>query len=114
MEKVGGLHLGNHDIFINVAGGVKLDEPAVDLGIVSSIMSSFLDRPIDAGTVVCGEIGLTGEVRGIGQVPSRVREASRMGFTRCVLPRAASLEIPDPGITLLPISNIRELQESLF
>ncbi|MCX5850850.1 MAG: DNA repair protein RadA [Deltaproteobacteria bacterium] len=114
LEKVGGLHLGNHDIFINVAGGVKLDEPAVDLGIVSSIMSSFLDRPIDAGTVVCGEIGLTGEVRGIGQVPSRVREASRMGFTRCVLPRAASLEIPDPGITLLPISNIRELQESLF
>jgi DNA repair protein RadA/Sms len=114
MEKVGGLHLGNHDIFINVAGGVKLDEPAVDLGIVSSIMSSFLDRPIDAGTVVCGEIGLTGEVRGIGLVPSRVREASRMGFTRCVLPRAASLEIPDPGITLLPISNIRELQESLF
>jgi DNA repair protein RadA/Sms len=114
MEKVGGLHLGNHDIFINVAGGVKLDEPAVDLGIVSSIMSSFLDRPIDADTVVCGEIGLTGEVRGIGQMPSRVREASRMGFTRCVLPRTASLEIPDPGITLLPVGNIRELQGILF
>ncbi|MBW2638066.1 MAG: DNA repair protein RadA, partial [Deltaproteobacteria bacterium] len=93
LDKVCGFHLGNHDIFINVAGGVKLYEPAVDLGIVSSMMSSFLDRPIDPDTVVCGEVGLTGEVRGVNQVEARIREAARMGFNRCVLPRVMSSDL---------------------
>ena len=81
LDKVGGLHLGNHDIFVNVAGGVRLSEPAVDLGITAAIASSFLDRPIDPKTVVFGEVGLTGEVRGINQMEVRVREAERMGFS---------------------------------
>ncbi|GAI70435.1 unnamed protein product, partial [marine sediment metagenome] len=93
LDKICGLHLGNHDIFINVAGGVKVDEPAVDLGIVSSIASSFLDRSIDSGTVVFGEIGLTGEVRGISQMESRIKEAARMGFNRCILPRILSRNV---------------------
>ncbi|MBE9545945.1 MAG: DNA repair protein RadA, partial [Proteobacteria bacterium] len=79
LDKICGLHMGNHDIFINVAGGVKVDEPAVDIGIASSIASSFLDRPINSGTVVFGEIGLTGEVRGISQMEGRIKEAARMG-----------------------------------
>ncbi|HOO89554.1 MAG TPA: DNA repair protein RadA [Syntrophales bacterium] len=115
VEKVCGLHLGNHDIFINVAGGVKLDEPAVDLGIVASMMSSFLDRSIDAGTVVCGEVGLTGEVRGVGRINERVKEAFRMGFTRCILPETSSVDmLPETQIHQHAINSISALPEYLF
>ena len=115
MEKVCGFHLGNHDIFINVAGGVKLDEPAVDLGIVSSLTSSFLNRPIDAGTLVCGEVGLTGEVRSVGRLDERIKEGSRMGFTRCILPATSSGDtLPEMKMTRVPIDTIKDLTESLF
>ena len=115
MEKVCGLHLGSHDIFINVAGGVKLDEPAVDLGIISSLMSSFLNRPIDAGTVVCGEVGLTGEVRTVGRMEERIKEAARMGFSRCILPGASS-NGAEKGkqMTRVAIGTIKDLSEHLF
>lgn len=115
LDKICGLHLGNHDIFINVAGGVKVDEPAVDLGIVSSIASSFLDRPIDSGTVVFGEIGLTGEVRGISQMESRIKEAARMGFDRCILPKTLSRDVSSKtGMKLVKIGNLKDLLEQLF
>jgi len=115
IDRICGLHLGNQDIFINVAGGVKVDEPAVDLGIVSSLISSFLDRPIDSGTVVFGEVGLTGEVRGISQMETRIKEAARMGFKRCILPRTLSCEIvPPTKIKLFRIGTLRELLECLF
>jgi DNA repair protein RadA/Sms len=115
IDRICGLHLGNQDIFLNVAGGVKVDEPAVDLGIVSSLISSFLDRPVDSGTVVFGEVGLTGEVRGISQMESRVKEAARMGFKRCILPRALSCEITTgTKIKLFRIGTLRELLECLF
>ncbi|TFG38397.1 MAG: DNA repair protein RadA [Syntrophobacterales bacterium] len=115
LDRVCGFHLGNHDIFINVAGGIKLDEPAVDLGIVSSMISSFLDRPIDAATVVCGEVGLTGEVRGVNQLVSRIREAGRMGFTRCVLPRIPLSDIASKeNVELIEIATVKELLGCLF
>jgi len=115
MEKVCGLHLGNHDIFINVAGGVKLDEPAVDLGIISSLMSSFLNRSIDAGTVVCGEVGLTGEVRTVGRMDERIKEAARMGFSRCILPGASSNGAgTGTQMTRVAIGTIKDLSEHLF
>jgi DNA repair protein RadA/Sms len=115
LDKVCGFHLGNHDIFINVAGGVKLVEPAVDLGIVSSMMSSFLDRPIDSSTVVCGEVGLTGEVRGVNQVEARIREAARMGFNRCVLPRIVSSDLAvKEKMELVEIGTVKELLDFLF
>ncbi len=115
LDKVCGFRLGNHDIFINVAGGVKLDEPAVDLGIVSSMMSSFLDRPIDSATVVCGEVGLTGEVRGVNQVESRIREAARMGFNRCVIPRGMTSDFAvGEKMELLEVTAAKELLDCLF
>ena len=115
MDKICGLHLSNHDIFINVAGGVKVDEPAIDLGIVSSMASSFLDRPVDAKTVVFGEVGLTGEVRGISQMDVRIKEAVRMGFNRCILPKTLARDIAvGSRMELLKISNLRELLENLF
>ena len=86
MEKQLGMHLMGHDIFMNVAGGVKLEEPAVDLGAMAAVASSFLDKPIPSGTVVIGEIGLTGEVRAVGNLEQRVQEAKKMGFTRVLAP----------------------------
>jgi DNA repair protein RadA/Sms len=115
LDKIGGIHLGNCDIFLNVAGGVKVEEPAIDLGIVSALASSFLNRPIAAGTVVFGEVGLTGEIRGISQMEIRIREAARMGFVRCILPRTLSRDIlPETGMALIRIVSLRELTEYLF
>jgi DNA repair protein RadA/Sms len=115
LDKIGGLHLGNHDIFLNVAGGVRLSEPATDLGIAAAIASSFLDRPIDPKTVVFGEVGLTGEIRGINQMEVRIREAARMGFTRCVLPRTQFRGLDKAGaIELVRVGHLKELLAEIF
>ena len=115
MDKVCGLHLSNHDIFINVAGGIKVNEPAIDLGIVSSMAGSFLDRPIDPGIAVFGEVGLTGEVRGISQMEIRIKEAARMGFDRCIIPRTFSqVGSPEKKMKLIRINNLKGLLEHLF
>jgi DNA repair protein RadA/Sms len=80
------LHLVADDVFVNIAGGMSIDEPAVDLGVVSAVASSMRNRPIAQGTAVFGEVGLGGEVRGVAQANLRIREAEQMGFTRIVLP----------------------------
>src|SRR6188474_1120615 len=86
LEKRAGLHLVADDVFVNIAGGMTIDEPAVDLGIVAAVASSLRNRPIPQGTAVFGEVGLGGEVRGVAQANLRIREAEQMGFTRIVLP----------------------------
>lgn len=88
LDKRIGLHLGSYDAYVNVAGGVKLDEPAVDLAIAVALASSFKEVPVDPHTVVLGEIGLTGEVRGIGQLAKRITEGAKMGFHTFVVPSA--------------------------
>ncbi len=115
MDKVWGKNICGHDIFLNVAGGIKVDEPAVDLGIIAAILSSFMDRAIDPQTVVLGEVGLTGEIRRVSQIEERIREAARMGFTRCVLPQAQAGNLMSTRkIKLLPIGYLRRLMENLF
>jgi DNA repair protein RadA/Sms len=86
LEKRAGLHLVSDDVFVNMAGGMSVDEPAVDLAIVAAVASSLRNRPVMPGTVVFGEVGLGGEVRGVSQANLRIREAEQMGFTRIVLP----------------------------
>jgi DNA repair protein RadA/Sms len=115
MEKKLGLHLMGHDIFMNVAGGVKVDEPAVDLGIVSAIASSFLDKPVPEGSVVLGEVGLTGEVRAIGQVDIRAAEIRKMGFSRCLVPFSNLKRMPVvDGLALVGVRTVEEAIEELF
>jgi DNA repair protein RadA/Sms len=115
MEKQLGMHLMGYDIFMNVAGGVKVIEPAVDMAIVSAIASSFLDKPISDGTVVIGEVGLTGEVRAIGQIDTRIAEAKKMGFKRCLVPDSNLKRIPDiEGIEVAGIKTVSEAVEILF
>ncbi len=115
MEKKIGFHLMGHDIFINVAGGVKVDEPGIDLAVVAAVASSFTDRPIPENTVVLGEVGLTGEVRAIGQVEFRLAEIRKMGFTRCLLPAGNLKRMPKiKGVTMVGVKNIVEMVEELF
>jgi DNA repair protein RadA/Sms len=115
MDKICGMQLGGSDIFINVAGGVRVDEPAVDLGIVAAMASSFLDRPIDSGTVILGEVGLTGEVRAVSQMDARIKEAARMGFCRCVVPKTGSIQLTQKEkMEIHAIGSLKELLENLF
>lgn len=86
LEKRMGLEMQADDVFVSVAGGLEVSEPAADLGVAAALASSFRNRALPAGTVVFGEVGLAGEVRGVGQVGLRLREAAQMGFTRCVVP----------------------------
>ncbi len=88
LEKCEGLELKGHDIFVNIAGGVRITEPAADLGVLAAINSSFRNRPIDHETVVIGEVGLAGEVRAVMGIDSRIREAEKMGFRRAIVPRS--------------------------
>jgi DNA repair protein RadA/Sms len=115
MEKMLGMHLMSYDIFMNVAGGVKVTEPAVDMAIVAAVASSFLDKAISDNTVVLGEIGLTGEVRAIGQADTRIAESRKMGFSRCLLPKSNLKRLPDvDGIEIEGVRTVSEVVEKLF
>lgn len=87
LEKREGLRLSTHDVFVNVAGGVRLDEPAVDLGVIVAVASSFRDVPTDTATVLIGEVGLGGEIRTVSQPVPRLKEAAKLGFQRALLPK---------------------------
>jgi DNA repair protein RadA/Sms len=115
LEKKAGLSLVSHDIFVNVAGGVKIDEPAADLGIMAALASSHLNKIIPRRTIVFGEIGLAGEVRAVSRPELRVQEAARLGFERCILPAGniKNLEVP-AGITLAGVRCAQEALDLLF
>ena len=89
LEKRLGLQLGNCDAYVNIAGGMRIQEPAIDLGIVMALVSSFKNRPIDDKLIVVGEVGLSGEVRGVSMMQARVQEAKKLGFTTCVIPKGS-------------------------
>jgi DNA repair protein RadA/Sms len=115
LEKKAGLNLLNQDIFLNVAGGIRVDEPAVDLGIAAALAGSFLDRPISATTILFGEVGLTGEIRGVSQSLLRVKEAQKLGFVRCLLPKNNLEQIPKiPSMELIGVGSLQECLSILF
>jgi len=104
-----GLKLGNQDIIVNVTGGLRVGEPAADLGIALSIASSFRDVRVDPELVVVGEVGLSGELRAVSQLDRRVNEATRLGFKRCLVPKVGARVSPVPkNIELIPVSTLRE------
>jgi len=115
LEKRLGFHLLNSDVYINVAGGLNVDEPAADLGIVTAIVSSYRNLAIRSETVVLGEVGLAGEVRGISQSNLRIREAASLGFKKCLLP-SNSMPKTDvkSDIELIPVKSVQQALEFLF
>lgn len=115
LEKRVGLQLYNFDAYVNVVGGIRLDEPACDLGIVAAVASSFKNKPVGAGTVLVGEVGLTGEVRGVGQIDKRISEAVRLGFKNIIIPQdniklANQMKNIDKA-EIKPVVNIQEALE---
>jgi DNA repair protein RadA/Sms len=115
LEKRAGLNLVAEDVFVNVAGGIAVDEPAADLGIVAAVASSVRNRPIKPLTAVFGEVGLAGEVRGISQAGLRVREAAQMGFTHCVVPQGNCAPEDTPaGCELVEVKNVSEALDALM
>jgi len=115
MEKRLGMNLSGLDIFMNVAGGVKIVEPAADLAIAAALASSFLDKPVDKKTTLIGEIGLTGEIRAVGHIQARVKEAAKMGFTKCLVPSNTIKQLSKiKGMSIESISFLKSAMEVLF
>lgn len=109
LEKRFGLPLQSHDVYVNVVGGLQLDEPAIDLGVVVAVVSSLRDIVVDPHLVICGEVGLTGEVRAVGQIEARLREAAKLGFRRCLLPQANCQPLLEvSGIELAGVQTVAE------
>jgi len=112
IEKRLGIQMAGMDAYVNVAGGMKINEPALDLAIVLAILSSYKNFPLDSKTIVFGEIGLTGEVRAVNMIEQRVQEAGKMGFHLCILPQVNKETInlsAIPGMKIIGVKNIREI-----
>ncbi|MFN0085333.1 MAG: DNA repair protein RadA [Blastocatellia bacterium] len=115
LEKRVGFHLSGDDIFVNLVGGISLDEPAVDLGIIAAVTSSFRNIPINQHSVVFGEVGLAGEVRAASHAAMRIREAARMGFKRVILPKNNLSGLPeDDRLEVIGVRSVSEALDALF
>jgi DNA repair protein RadA/Sms len=114
LEKRLGLNLADKDIFVNVAGGVKVMDPAADLGVSLAVASALLDKVVPRDTVILGEVGLSGEVRSVAQIDSRINEAQKLGFTRCIVPKNNLKNKSSPSnIRLTPVTTVREALDKL-
>ena len=109
LEKRVGLQMGACDAYVNIAGGIKMNEPAIDLGIVLALVSSYKNRSIDEKTICFGEVGLSGEVRAVNMAEQRVLEAKKLGFTTCILPEVSKAALKEiPGIQLIGVKNVKD------
>ena len=112
LEKRGGLNLSSSDIYINVIGGLHLNEPAADLPVILAAASSYRDKIFDSNTAAIGEVGLTGEIRAVSNLSQRLSEVRRLGFARCIVPKQGTAQIEAPeGLELIRVRNIREAIE---
>jgi len=116
LEKRGGMRLGQQDVFLNVAGGIRVDDPGLDLSVVASIISSYEDKAIDPGICFAGEIGLGGEVRAVNRIENRIAEAAKMGFKKIMLSRYAikGLELDKYQIEVVAVSKLEEMYRHIF
>ena len=114
LEKLGGMPLASQDVFVNVAGGGRVTEPAADLGIVVATASSYMDRPVPGDVLVLGEVGLTGEVRAVSGVELRLKEAAALGFRRAVVPRSNAVDRAKPPLEVRGVATVNEALEALL
>jgi DNA repair protein RadA/Sms len=114
LEKRTGLLLGGYDIFVNVVGGVKIEEPAADLAIAIAIVSSFKDIIIPGNTIIIGELGLGGEVRGVSQLDSRIKEAARLGFENAIIPKDNTKDTSQiKSLNMIEVSSLAEATDKI-
>jgi DNA repair protein RadA/Sms len=117
LEKKIGVTLFDHDIFLNIAGGIRIDEPALDLGVIVALLSSLYEKVVDPTTVVCGEVGLAGEIRGVGQMEMRLREARRLGFKTFLMPESSNRQLEagaSSGMQVHAVRTVHDVVERLF
>jgi DNA repair protein RadA/Sms len=115
LEKKAGVNLGNQDVYLNVVGGMKINEPSIDLGIVAVIKSSYKNIPIPKDVVIMGEVGLTGEVRRINMIEKRLKEAEKMGFKTCIIPESNLKTLKDKfDLKIIGVKNVAEALKNLF
>ena len=114
LDKRLGMHLGGMDIFVNIVGGLKIDEPAIDTGIIAAIASSYKNSVIGTGTFTFGEIGLSGEIRAISQAETRIKEAAKLGFSKGIVPVSNAQKLEGHGIEIIGVKNVEEAIEILF
>jgi len=114
LDKRLGMHLGGMDVFVNVVGGLKIDEPAVDMAVIAAIASSFKNTPVDPGTLVYGEVGLSGELRAISQSEVRIKEAAKLGLEKALVPMGNTNSSKESGIEIIGAGNVEEALEMLF
>jgi len=114
LEKKVGLNLGNQDVYLNVVSGLKINEPAIDLGIIAATVSSFKNIPIDTGTVILGEVGLTGEIRSVNLIDKRLKEAEKLGFKKCIIPETnRKLLKENYKLDIIGVKNVNEAIHAL-
>lgn len=115
LEKRAGMQLGGCDAYVNLTGGMRLSEPSIDLAVIAALVSSYRNQVIDEHTIIFGEVGLTGEVRGVAQADVRIKEAEKMGFTRCIVPKSnyESVKEMKPNIQVVGVAGIIELMDVL-
>ncbi|SNU05270.1 DNA repair protein RadA/Sms [Lachnospiraceae bacterium] len=114
LEKRGGISLSGCDCYVNIAGGMKLNDPSADLGVLMAIASSFRDRPVDEHTVIIGEIGLAGEIRGVRNITQRIKEATKLGYKKLIIPKSnQSKELDKMDADIHYVSNIREALDAI-
>ena len=115
LEKREKISLAGEDVYVNVAGGLNVNEPVADLGLIASVASSFRGQPVDTDSVFIGEVGLAGEVRAAQQVSLRVKEIARMGFERAVIPSGnCPIDDAPPDLQIVGLRNLSELMELIF
>jgi DNA repair protein RadA/Sms len=115
LEKRAGLQLGGMDVFINVVGGLKISEPAVDLGIIATIASSAKEKPVDPRTFVFGEVGLSGEIRAVAQAEARLREAAKIGFKKAIIPAGNAEKIRETqGLEIVGVRDVEACSKAFF
>ncbi|MBI4710843.1 MAG: DNA repair protein RadA [Nitrospirae bacterium] len=114
LDKRIGMHLGSMDVFVNVVGGLKIDEPAVDTAIIAAVASSFKNKAVDPSAVVFGEIGLSGELRAISHADIRIKEAAKLGFKKGIVPAGNANNLKGHDIEIIGVKNVQEALEILF
>ena len=114
LEKRAGLGLSSCDVFVNVTGGLKLSEPAADLAIATAVASSYRDIPVPSQAMICGEIGLGGEIRAVPQLESRLSESSRLGFEQAYIPKRGFDSDTYNGLECVRLTNLESMMDSLF
>jgi len=112
LEKKAGFMLGNQDVYLNVVGGIKINEPSLDLGIIMAVASSFKNKPIAKDIVAIGEVGLTGEIRTVSNIEKRIKEAEKLGFKKCIIPENNKKLLKEKyKLDIIGVKNIGEVMK---